>query len=66
MKKYKHAAARGDKEALRRIAQSHGYRFSIHDMPHMIALLHRAGIEIPGYEFEQPTTDSNVVKTITL
>ena len=33
-------------EAQRRIAQSLGYRFSIHDMPHMIALLQRAGIDM--------------------
>lgn len=31
-------------EAKRRIAQSMGYRISIWDMPHMIALLQRAGI----------------------
>ena len=31
-------------EAQRRIAQSMGYRISIWDMPHMIALLQRAGI----------------------
>lgn len=44
--KYKRAAQRGDREAMRRIAQSHGYKWSIQDMPHMIALLKRAGIEI--------------------
>ena len=33
-------------EAQRRIAQSLGYRFSIYDMPHMIALLQRAGIDM--------------------
>ena len=53
--KYKTAALRGDREALRRIAQSRGYRFSIHDMPHIIALLKRAGIELDGYDYE-PTT----------
>lgn len=31
-------------EHKRRIAQSFGYRISIHDMPHMIALCQRAGI----------------------
>lgn len=53
--KYKTAAQRGDREAMRRIAQSHGYKWSIHDMPHMIALLKRAGIELDGYDYE-PTT----------
>jgi hypothetical protein len=33
-------------EAQRRIAQSYGYRLSIYDMPHMIALLERAGIHM--------------------
>jgi len=33
-------------EAQRRIAQSYGYRMSIWDMPHMIALLQRAGIDL--------------------
>jgi len=35
-------------EAQRRIAQSLGYRFSIHDMPQIIALLQRAGIDMMG------------------
>lgn len=70
--KYKLAASRGDKEAQRRIAQSMGYRTTIHDMPHMILLLHRAGIDIPGYEFEEVNDDlakgqgGQVVDTITL
>lgn len=34
------------KEGARRIAQSLGYRISIWDMPHMIALLQRAGIDL--------------------
>lgn len=42
-KKYKGSK---NPEHLRRIAQSKGYRFSIHDMPHMIALLSKIGIEI--------------------
>jgi hypothetical protein len=33
-------------EAQRRIAQSYGYRMSIWDMPHMVALLQRAGIDM--------------------
>ena len=31
-------------EHMRRVAQSMGYKFSIWDMPHMLALLQRAGI----------------------
>ena len=33
-------------EAKRRLAQSLGYKISIWDMPHMIALLKRAGIDL--------------------
>jgi len=33
-------------EAGRRVAQSLGYRMSIYDLPHMIALMQRAGIEL--------------------
>jgi len=42
--KYKTAARMGNKEAQRRIAQSFGYKYSIHDAPLMQALLERAGI----------------------
>ena len=55
--KYKNAAQRGDREAMRRIGQSHGYKWSIHDMPKMIALLKRAGIEIES-PYEQPRVDN--------
>lgn len=34
------------KEGARRIAQSYGYKFSMLDMPHMIGLFNRAGIEL--------------------
>ena len=54
--KYKTAARRGDREAQRRIAQSYGYKTTIHDMPHMIALMKRAGIELDGYEPESTST----------
>lgn len=33
-------------EYMRRIIQSMGYKFTIWDMPHMIALMQRAGIDI--------------------
>lgn len=45
-------------EAQRRLAQSLGYKVSIHDMPHMKALLARAGItfddspEILDYNYD--------------
>jgi hypothetical protein len=61
--KYKNAAKRGDKEALRRIAQSMGYKFTIHDMPKMIALLKRAGIEL---ETVEPITKEYHADTKTL
>ena len=43
--KYKRAARKGNKEAQRRIAQSFGYKYSIHDAPLMQALLERANIQ---------------------
>lgn len=56
--KYKEAAKRGNKEAQRRIAQSMGYEFSIYDMPKMIELMARAGIQIPGVDYSNAgTTD---------
>ena len=46
-------------EAQRRIAQSMGYRVSIWDMPHMIALLQRAGINLTeSHQF----TDTETIK----
>lgn len=50
-------------EAQRRIAQSLGYRFSIYDMPQMIALLQRAGIDIMG---DRPTSLVANTETIAL
>ena len=49
--KYKVAARRGNKEAKRRIAQSMGYKHTIYDDPKLIALLYRAGIELPGVDY---------------
>ena len=44
-------------EAQRRIAQSYGYRMSIWDMPHMIALLQRAGIDLTE-SYKMPDTET--------
>lgn len=63
--RYQRAASNGDREAQRRIAQSLGYKHSIHDHPHMIALLQRAGIEIETHRnIEQPTTVENNPHTV--
>lgn len=40
------------KEGARRIAQSHGYKFSIMDMPDMIKLLERGGILLDGVDYD--------------
>ena len=76
--KYRVAASKGDREALRRIAQSQGYKTSIYDMPKMIALLKRAGIEIDGIVYDEdkivnnteftdvPMPNKNLVGTIEL
>jgi len=60
--KYKHAARQGNKEAQRRIAQSHGYKFSIWDMPHMITLLERAGIHLDYVSVKKKFKDSEVLE----
>lgn len=52
------------REGARRIAQSMGYKFSIYDMPDMIDLLYRAGIEIKGINYdnlEQVISDSEIL-----
>jgi len=59
--KYKTAALRGNREAQRRIAQSQGWRPTIHDMPHMIALLKRGGIEIETHLNEETISDTTFV-----
>ena len=40
-------------EGARRIAQSYGYRVSIHDNPDMISLLARAGIYLTDVDYTQ-------------
>ena len=55
--KYKTAARNGNKEAQRRIAQSFGYRYTIHDAPLMQALLERAGITLDS----EPRLDTDTV-----
>lgn len=44
------------REGARRIAQSMGYKHTIYDMPDMIKLLYRAGIEIQGVDYEDTNT----------
>lgn len=58
--KYKEAYKRGNPEAKRRIAQSMGYRFSIHDCDRMLQLLYRAGIEIDGIDYS--VSDKEIVQ----
>ena len=50
-------------EHMRRVAQSLGYKFSIWDMPHMLALLQRASI---FGQKEQPIENISDVTTIKL
>jgi len=42
-----------NKEIARRIAQSYGYKTTIHDNMPMIQLMARAGIFLEGYEYKQ-------------
>lgn len=44
-----------DKEIARRIAQSYGYKHTIHDQMPMIQLMARAGIFLEGYQYEEIT-----------
>ena len=53
-------------EAKRRIAQSMGYRISIWDMPHMVALLQRAGIELSDHDNVLDYTHEPDTKTLNL
>jgi len=50
-------------EHVRRIAQSLGYKTTIYDMPKMVALLKRAGIQIEGVQYapEQPSTQDTII-----
>ena len=41
------------REGAGRIAQSMGYRYSIYDDKNMIALLFRAGIQMPNIDYTQ-------------
>jgi hypothetical protein len=59
--KYNTAALRGNREAQRRIAQSQGWRPTIHDNPAMIALLKRGGIEIETHHSEEIINDTTFV-----
>lgn len=52
-----HKYNRHTKEGARRIAQSMGYKHTIYDMPDLIRLLYRAGIEIDGVEYNKDTKD---------
>lgn len=58
--KYKEAYKRGNPEAKRRIAQSLGYRFTIHDCDRMLQLLYRAGIEIDGIDYS--VSDKEIIE----
>jgi hypothetical protein len=51
----KHKYNRKSKEGARRIAQSYGYKHSIHNEPKMVALLQRAGIYLPGIDYTDTT-----------
>ncbi len=61
--KAKHKYNTKTREGARRIAQSYGYRMSIHDMPHMINLMARAGIYLDGVDYDN--TD-NIVADVPL
>ena len=49
-------------EHMRRVAQSLGYKFSIWDMPHMLALLKKAGI----FGKAEETLQENIADVTTL
>lgn len=51
-----------NKEHLRRIAQSKGYKMTIWDMPHMIALLERAGIHLEYQTVKKKYKDGDVIE----
>ena len=62
--KAKHKYNSSTPEGARRIAQSYGYKMSIHDSPQMIALLNRAGIQFDGIDYDslsKTTYTDNVV-----
>ena len=49
-------------EHRRRIAQSFGYQISIWDMPHMIALMDRAGIHLEYQSQKKKYADGDVIE----
>ena len=49
-------------EHRRRIAQSFGYQISIWDMPHMIALMDRAGIQLEYQSQKKKYADGDVIE----
>jgi uncharacterized protein YmfQ (DUF2313 family) len=57
--KYKHS---NNREHQRRIAQSFGYQISIWDMPHMIALMDRAGIHLEYQSQKKKYADGDVIE----
>lgn len=57
-----HKYNKNSREGARRIAQSLGYKFTIWDMPHMVALLQRAGI-FPAFAPEQDVAFEKPAKT---
>ena len=66
-----HKYNKNSKEGARRIAQSMGYKFSIWDMPHMIALMQKGGIfpafaPQEGVAFEKPAKTFTDAETINL
>lgn len=50
IQKYK-STYKTNREHGRRVAQSLGYKTTIYDMPKMVALMKRAGIEIEGVQY---------------
>jgi len=57
--KYKHS---NNKEHRRRIAQSYGNQMTIWDMPHMIALMERAGIHLEYQSSKKKYKDGDTIE----
>lgn len=65
--KAKHKYNPKNREGARRIAQSYGYKHTIHDDPKMISLLARAGIYLDDMPFEtNPDLVADSTETIKL
>lgn len=58
-----HKYNKNTREGARRIAQSYGYKMSISDMPDMIKLLYRAGIELDGIDYTEMNKSTQIVDT---